>query len=372
MATVTTPTLAPPAPDVRRLRRALHPAAWWVWAIAMAVAASRTTNPLLLGLVLGVTCLVVAARRTSSPWARAFPLYLVLGAVIVVGRVVVHLAIGFKYGDHLLVVLPTVGLPRWAAGIQLGGPVYLEGLLGAAYEGLRLATLIACIGAANALADPKRLLRTLPGALHDIGVAVVVSITVAPQLAESVLRVRRARRLRGERVRGLRSAGRVVLPVLQDALDRSLALAAAMDSRGYGRIAAVPDRTRHTTAGLMLVGLVGACVGTYGLLDATAPAALGVPTLAIGLALAAAGLWLGNRRVRRSTYRPDPWRAPEWAATGLGGCAVLGMLVAARLDPASLGAPLQPLGVPALAVFPTAGVLLAALAALVSPPPVLR
>ena len=37
-----------------RLPRALHPLAWWLWALGLTVAASRTTNPLLLGAVLGV------------------------------------------------------------------------------------------------------------------------------------------------------------------------------------------------------------------------------------------------------------------------------------------------------------------------------
>jgi energy-coupling factor transport system permease protein len=352
-----------------RLPRPLHPAAWWLWALGLAAAASRTTNPLLLVLAVAVAALVVAARRTDSPWARAFRLYLLLGAVIVVLRVVLHVAVGFKYGDHLLVRLPEAELPSWAAGIQLGGPLYAEGLLGAAYEGLRIAALIACIGAANALANPKRLLRALPGALHDIGVAVVVAITVAPQLAESVLRVRRARRLRGDGGRGPRSALRIALPVLQDALDRSLSLAAAMDSRGYGRIGEVTTRTRRTTAALVLGGLLGTCLGTYGLLDAASPAALGAPTLAAGLVLAAAGLWLGGRRSRRTAYRPDPWWAAEWAVAGLGLVALLAVVVGGALDPASLTAPLQPLAVPALPLLPVLGLLAAALPAVVAPEP---
>ena len=74
--------------------------------------------------------------------------------------------------------------------MQVGGPVTLEGTLAAVYDGLRLATLICCIGAANALANPKRALRALPGALYELGVAVVISITMAPQLVTSVQRVR--------------------------------------------------------------------------------------------------------------------------------------------------------------------------------------
>jgi len=39
---------------VSRLPRALHPGAWWLWALGLAAAASRTTNPLLLALVVAV------------------------------------------------------------------------------------------------------------------------------------------------------------------------------------------------------------------------------------------------------------------------------------------------------------------------------
>ncbi len=351
-----------------RTARALHPAAWWLWSLALAATASRTTNPLLLLLLLAVTCLVVAARRGDAPWARAFRTYLVLGAVVVALRVVLHVAVGLKYGDHLVVRLPALAMPSWAAGIDVGGDLYLEGLLGAAYEGLRLATLLVCIGAANALANPRRLLRLLPGALHDVGVAVVVAVSVAPQLAESVLRVRRARRLRGDAVRGLRGAARVALPVLQDALDRSLSLAAAMDSRGYGRLDDTTARTRRLTAALVLIGLLGACLGSYGLLDPTAPAALGLPTLLAGLAVALTGLRVGGRRVHRTTYRPDRWAGPEWVVTALGAVALVSVVAGAR-DPASLAAPLQPLAVPALPTLPVLGVLAAALAAVAAPPP---
>ena len=148
---------------VTSLPRAVHPGAWWVWALGLAAAASTTTNPLLLGLLLAVACLVVAARRGSSPWARAFRLYLVLGLAIVVVRVRAARAGGAQGRRRsVLLPLPAATLPSWAAGIQLGGTVYLEGLLGAVVLGLRLAVLVACIGAANALANPKRLLRALP------------------------------------------------------------------------------------------------------------------------------------------------------------------------------------------------------------------
>src|SRR5690606_16456589 len=105
-----------------------------------------------------------------------------------------------------------------------------------------------------------------PRALHEIGVAVIVSVSVLPQLAESVQRVRRARRLRGDTGGGLRALPRVALPVLQDALERSILLAAAMDARGYGRRRTVAPATRRLTSALLLTSLVTLCLGVYTLL----------------------------------------------------------------------------------------------------------
>ncbi|WP_392545093.1 energy-coupling factor transporter transmembrane component T [Oryzobacter telluris] len=351
------------------LPRAVHPAAWWGWALGMAVASSTANNPLLLGLALAVVALVVASRRGSSPWARAFRLYLWLGLAIVVVRIVLHVLVGLKMGTVELVYLPEVTLPSWAAGIQVGGTVYLEGLLFATLQGCRLAVIIACIGAANALANPKRLLRSLPGALHEIGSAVVVSVSVAPQLAESVQRVRRARQLRGDTTRGLRSVQAVALPVLEDTLERSLLLAAAMDSRGYGRTVVLPRRTRLLTGVLTLGGLLASALGIYGVLDTSTPALMGTPTLLLGLVLSGVGLWLGGRHLPRTTYRPDPWRGAEWLTIGCGAVAALVLVWISRTTPMALEMPLTPLGLPPLPLLAVGGLLVGALPAVLTPEP---
>jgi energy-coupling factor transport system permease protein len=354
---------------VSRLPRALHPMAWWLWALGLATAASRTTNPLLILVLVGVVAYVVLVRRGDAPWARAFSAYLVLGLVVVAIRVVFHAVLGTAADGHVLFALPEVGLPDWAAGIKLGGDVSAEQVLAATYDGLRLAALLCCVGAANALANPKRALRSLPAALYEVGSAVVVAMSVAPQLVESVFRVRRARRLRGAPGKGLRSLRSIALPVLEDALSRSLMLAAAMDSRGYGRTGETPKHLRRTTSGLVLVGLMGLCLGLYGLLDPTVPKQLGLPALAVGLVLCAAGLRLGGRRVRRTTYRPDPWRGPEWVVAGCGIVSATVMFFVGNVDPLLLHPSLYPLAWPDLPTVPLLAVLLGLLPAWVAPRP---
>jgi len=262
--------------------------------------------------------------------------------------------------------LPELPLPHWAQGIRMGGRITAESLLFAFYDGLKLATLLICVGAANALANPSRLLKSLPGALYETGVAVVVALTFAPNLIADVQRLRAARRLRGRPDSGIRGLLQVGLPVLEGALERSVALAAAMDARGYGRSAEVPPAVRRTTAALTLGGLLGVCAGTYGLLTAEG-GTYGLPLLLAGVAAALAGLRLGGRRSLRTRYRPDRWDARAWLVAGSGAAVAALLTLAADADPAALHPGVVPLVAPTLPLWPAAAVLLALLPALIAP-----
>lgn len=350
------------------LPRTLHPAAWWVWALGLAVAASRTTNPLILAVILAVACTVVVTRRGDAPWALAFRLYVYVGIFIVVMRVGFRIVFGAGDVGTVLFTLPEIPLPDIVAGIRLFGPVTAESVLGGFYDGLRLATMIICIGAANALANPKRLLKSVPSALYDVGSAVVVALSVFPQLAESVLRVRRARRLRGGSGKGFQALRGIIIPVLEDALDRSLLLASAMDSRGYGRSAQVPRGTRLLAGVCTIVGLLGVCVGVYGVLDGATPRYLGLPMLLAGLAAAATGFILTGRRVERSRYRPDRWGVAESVVAGSGVLVGVLIYVSLQVDPANLNPSLNPLTWPEASLPVILSVLVGVIPVVAAPP----
>ena len=68
--------------------RWLHPGAWWIWALGLGAAATRTANPLLLGLIVAVAALVVMARRPQAQWAKAFTVFVRLAVAVVAIRVV--------------------------------------------------------------------------------------------------------------------------------------------------------------------------------------------------------------------------------------------------------------------------------------------
>jgi energy-coupling factor transport system permease protein len=350
--------------------RALHPGAWWLWAIALAAAVSRTTNPAICVLVLAVVGYVVMARRSLAPWAYAFGAFLRLGLIIIAVRVILQAVLSSQaQGIHVIVELPEVPLPDWAAGLKLGGLITWEAVMVAFVQGLQLATIICCIGAANALASAQRLLRCVPGALYEVGVAAVVAMTFAPQLVTDAARVRSAQRLRGRDRMSLGGAWRrTAMPVLAGALDRSVDMAAAMDSRGYGRTGNDDLRTRRLTGVLVFTGVLGLVVGVYGLLDASAQSWMGMPMLATGAMVATVGLWVGGRRTRRTRYRPDPWALPEWLVVASGvGCAAL-LFWLAHNDPLA-ARPIDPLAWPRVPVAALLAAAVGVLPAVVAPPP---
>jgi energy-coupling factor transport system permease protein len=350
-----------------RPARDLHPVAWWIWAIGLATAATLTTNPFLLVLLVVIAATVVTARRSDHPWARSFRLYLLLGLSIVIIRVAFRIIFGGVGQGKVLLELPTVPLPEWVAGVTLLGPVTQEALLAGLYDGLRLAAIVICIGAANSLANPKRLLKSVPPALYEIGTALVVAVTVFPQLADSARRVRAAQALRGDvsgRVGRLR---RFLVPVLEDALERSMSLAAGMDARGYGRSGTATRAQRWTTGVLLLGALLGLCTGIYAFLDHSAPRWLAVPMLLAGVLVAVVGMVSAGRRVERSRYRPDRWRPAEIVVAGCG-LAVGGVVWhLGRTEPFVVYPPLS--AMPYLSVLTLAGALLGLVPALAAPPP---
>ena len=348
-------------------RRGLHPAAWWVWAGCLAGAASRTTNPILLALVASVAAFVVSARRTSAPWSRSLVVFFRLGLVVIVLRVVIQMAFGDRLPGHVLFALPQVPLPSWAAGVSVGGPVTAEAVLQAAVDGLRLAVVLVCFGAANSLASPYRLLRCLPAVLYEAGVAVTVTLAFAPEVVMAIGAVRDARRLRGRPTGGIAGLRGMAIPVLETALDRSLQLASSMDARGYGRRVTVG--ARRLAGGSTAVGLMLVVVGVYGILDSGSLPAGGVPFLAAGAVLVGYGLGVSGRRTNRTRYRPDPWGAPEWVVTASGAVVLSSLIVASMLAVAGLQLQLYPLHVPLLPLLPTLGILVGLVPAVAAPAP---
>jgi energy-coupling factor transporter transmembrane protein EcfT len=213
---------------------ALHPLTWWIWAGLLAIAIIRFQSTVLTLLCVGVVAGLVFWLREDAPWGRSFTWTLKLSLWILIIRTVIGILIGVPIPGNTVFTLPIVQLPSWMPGIRIGGAVTSERLTSAISEGVLICAIILIFGAAASLTSPHRLLRTLPVYVYEFGVSLVIATSALPQLVTSVARIRQAQLLRGQSLRGFKSWKRIAIPLLEESLARSLDLAAAMDSRGYG------------------------------------------------------------------------------------------------------------------------------------------
>jgi energy-coupling factor transport system permease protein len=110
-----------------------------------------------------------------------------------------------------------------------------------------------------------------------------------------------------------------------------------------------------------------AAVGVYGVIDAGSLFGLGLPLVAMAIALCVVGLTLGGRSLHRTRYRPDHWGGTEWAILASGAAALAAMALAHRLGTPGVTVSFVPLTMPPLPLLPVAGILVATLPAFIAP-----
>lgn len=302
----------------------LHPATWWLLGLCFATVASLGDTHLIELAVIAAAILVILGLREDAPWSRSVRFYIGLGAFVLLVRVAFRILFNSSNpSDASAFRLPSFDL----GGIRLLGDVSWHSLEISSLDGLRLAAIIIAIGMANSLANPKRLLKSTPGALYEIATAMTVAINLAPQLVESLQRVRRARALRG-RSKGIKTLAGLVIPVLEDTLDQSLALAASMDARGFGRRGKLTRVQSLTSRALALGGLVMLVIASYLLLATADQLVFATGILALGLFAIAWNIRLASKRNLRTRFRRTALGAKDYFVTALGLTAVAATLIA--------------------------------------------
>lgn len=308
------------APVVRSAPPRFHSLVWLIW-LAAGVAAV-TTNPLLNLLVMAQATLVALTCHSDNPVGRAFGLFVRLGIVLVLIRILLS-AIpvgGISFGQTLLFRLPELQLPLWLGGVQLGGTATLEMIVGGLVGGVRLWAVILVFGAFNAVADHYGLLRRTPRFLFHAGLATTIALTFVPHVVVQLRAIRDAQRVRGHRFRTWRDALPLIVPLLASSLERSIQLAEALDSRGYGRTKTVQgSRVWQQVA---LVG--GVTLLALGLYVAFTGAARGWLGVIAGGALLIAALHRMGSGTPRTRYVQEHWRRRDTLATLASVCVIVG------------------------------------------------
>jgi energy-coupling factor transport system permease protein len=286
-----------------------NPLSWWLAGISLAVAASLTSNVFVLIAICIGSLLTIRVCRDDSPWAQSIGFYIKLAAIVVALRVLFRIIfnLGTSTKDAFL-LLPSIDLNLgFGNSLRLFGPVSQEAFNLALVDGFRLAAIILAIGMANSLANPRKLLKSTPGALYEIATAISIAINLAPQLIASLGRVRRARSLRGQS-KGIKAMAGIVIPVLEDTIDQSMGLAASMSARGFGRKG---NRTYLQTIGARLLAFAAICLiitGSALLLFSPQDQGFPLTLLLVGIITAALSVKLSSARASITRYRKEPWR----------------------------------------------------------------
>lgn len=290
---------------MQAIAKKIHPGTWWLLGATLALVAGSATN-LVTPIAIGLTAVsLILTFREEATWTRSLGFYLSLAGIVILIRLLFRIV--FSYSDPNATVafsLPRFQLNFGFGAIEFLGDVSWLSLYGALIDGARLAAIILAVAISTTLANPRKLLKSAPGALYEIATSVSVAINLAPQLIESFNRVRRARQLRGKSKRTSQLSG-IVIPVLEDTLDRSLLLAASMDARGFGRRGQQSNTELLLARSLGLFGLLLNLIGIFILLSGFG-SVIAVALIAAGLAAGVISIRITSRRkVRTNLIKQD-------------------------------------------------------------------
>ncbi len=219
---------------VRPRVAAAHPAAWAGWLAAGMTMVFLTSNPLYLATIALVALVVYVASRRDD--RRSLDLLLPIWLLFTLSMLPLNLLTGSS-GATPLFDLPELTLPGWLASVTFGGTITAESTAYAASRAVGIMAIVLMVCAFNGAIDHFRLLKLVPPGLAQLGIIVTVALLLLPETVARATALREARLLRGHRG-GIRAYSALLIPLLAEALERSVQRAESLDARGFGRLEA--------------------------------------------------------------------------------------------------------------------------------------
>jgi energy-coupling factor transport system permease protein len=241
--------------------------------------------------------------------------YALIAALVFVTRILFRFIFNFSGTAEKILI----SLPQFEIDLGFGQPVRLLGDISqsalnfAISDGLRLSAIVLAIGMASTLCHPRQLLKSTPGALYEIAAAVSMAINLAPQLVESARRVRQSSGLRG-RSQNLSVMTSVIVPVLEDALESSMNLAASMSSRGFGRSGAMSKLEINIARFSSLTSVALVFLGIFFLLTQGIYEPITIATLLVALVFGYISIRIPGMKKVRTSLNPRKISAADFSA----------------------------------------------------------
>jgi len=300
----------------------IAPGAWWLLGLSLAICAGISSSAPTLLAIQTLAVFIVLMAREDAPWSRSLLFYVGTAALVVLIRVTFRIIFNFDSPDQVALNLPAIRITFGPLGeLDLLGRVSQSSITTALRDGLRMSAITLSIGMANSLANPRRLLKSTPAALYGVTSSFVIALNLAPQLIASARRIRLSSQLRNASNRATKGL-MLIAPILEDSIDRSMALAASMDARGFGRRGSLTARQVRFSRLASLVSISALASGTYFLLTADAPWATLV-TFAFGLSGIYASLKISGASNLRTRYATHVWQINDSLVAGAAALSVI-------------------------------------------------
>lgn len=217
-------------------RNSLHPAVWSTWIICCAATLLIFSNPIYDIFVIVLCFAISATFAYSRQRYRMFCFVMLMIAIFSLFRIVLMLLTTHGTG-HVFFHLPSVVVPRFIGGYQLGGSLELTVLLQTLTESLLLAAIVACFALGGVVVAPADWLNVVPRVFFTPTLAILIGVGAIPNLLSSARAAREADLARtGGTLKGgaFRRWQRLLMPIVDDALEHSVGLGESLETRGFG------------------------------------------------------------------------------------------------------------------------------------------
>jgi energy-coupling factor transport system permease protein len=203
----------------------------------------------------------------------------------------------------------------------------LEALIYGLMNGLVLGNIFTAFMVLNLVLPTHSLVRLIPRAYYSLAIVISIAITFLPVTRRQLQLVIEAQAIRGKGMRGVGDYLALIMPVLENGLERSVQLAETLTARGFASAETENQSSRYqwgTLAGLVLI-LAGWILNLDPEWRDT-----GILLVPTGCLLVGGMLWAGGRGSRRTSYRKETWRWLDGLAIA---CAAGNMLIVMELIP---------------------------------------
>lgn len=287
----------------------LNALTWWLISLALLLSASITSNSVIQLSIIGFSLLTSGRSRGL----KAIKLYLWLMLVVFSTRLLFAFVFNFDgESTDIAYEFPAILVNLGPLGkFTLLGNLSNAALYSALSQGLKLVAIIASIALANSMANPRKLLKLTPAAFYDFAAALSVAFNLIPQLAQSIERVTKAQRIRNQ---NRRNFGTIVVPVLEDALNSSMNLAASMDSRGFGRKPQMSKSITFILRSLNVCALLAIAAASYLLLGISGQPAAAWLLIVIAVLATASNMIIAARLSTRTRVTKLQFKLADYVA----------------------------------------------------------